>query len=172
MNDHTQTTNTNYASMLKEVRERQNHGDLTGALNELRKALDRAHESHVVTTLEQHLRLPKLLFQMDRREEAGAHKQAALADALAYVADAYGRFLDSHRKDYRHRLERLSSLAVQSRADQVTRRLDDPPDVSAVTSALESAVDAFTPDNGSRIIQKANHELAPLLDTESLPTAG
>ena len=55
-------------------------GKLEEAIQTLQKALDTAHEApHIVTTLEQHLRLPHLLFRVGRLDEAREKFEALLA---------------------------------------------------------------------------------------------
>lgn len=70
-----------FQSAYQESIQREQSGDLEGAIEQVRTALAVTHDaSHVISTLEHHLRLPLLLLRAGRVEEARSAFRALLED--------------------------------------------------------------------------------------------
>lgn len=193
-----------YRELLDEARRLESTGNVKGALDRVRTALQKADDPHVVTTLEEHLRLPLLLQQAGHLEAArdafdrlldegysdqldiptvrwhergliydamrrafnrsGRPAEAALYEGLSYLADAYGRFLDTHRADYEQHIRRFSRENAEAVAADLIAPLDDGPSREEVADVLHDAIRRFENAEGEDILGEVEKELCRLLE--------
>lgn len=92
----------------------------------------------------------------------GAEVDAAVYEGLSYLADAYGRFLDTDRLDYEHNVHRLSRKAAAAVADDMLARLSgERPDSvrTQVADLLYGAVEQFGEADAAALLRDVEEEL-------------